>query len=76
MDGFRENKNICMEMSNSWDLLNMQLCKEAQLKKKIKAKVGLEHMTSEIVLHNALPPELSSSGDWTNVNSCFVPLTD
>ena len=28
--------------------------------KKFKAKTGLEHMTCEIVLHTALPPQLST----------------
>ena len=40
----------------------MQVCKEAQLKEKLKAKTRLEHMTCEIVRQTALPSELSTSG--------------
>ena len=36
----------------------MQSCKEAQLRKKLKAKMGLEPMTREIAWHTALPLEL------------------
>ena len=47
----------------------MQLGKEAQVRKKFQAKMGLEYMSCKIVLHSALPSELSSSEGWTNLNS-------
>ena len=46
-----------MELSNLYKIL----CKE-----KFQAKMGLEHVICEIVLHTALPSELSTSGSWAN----------
>lgn len=36
--------------------------------------MGLEHMSCKIVLHSALPSELSWSGSWTNLNSVLYHL--
>ena len=36
--------------------------------------MGLTHMTCEIVLHTALPSELSTSKSWANVNSVLHPI--
>ena len=52
----------------------MQLCKEAQLKKKnVQAEMGLKLLTCEIVLHTAMPSELSASGSWANTKSVLYP---
>ena len=41
----------------------MMFFKEAHLKKKFQAKMGVEPMTWEIVLHTALPSVLYVEGD-------------
>ena len=48
----------------------MQSYKDAQLKKKFKAKMGVELMTCEIVLHTAQRSVLLLEGDQMQTKFC------
>lgn len=56
-----------------WKWETCAVTQRSTAKKKCQSTMGLELVTWEIVLHTALPSELSISLGWANANSVFYP---